>query len=187
MGMIIGITGTIGAGKGAVVAYLVREKGFTHYSARAFFAEKMEGAGIPIDRDNMIVFANALRSEHGPRYVFDELWKRACASEKSAVIESIRAIGEAEALKEQGGILLSIDADQKIRYERIHGRASALDNVTFEEFAEQEAREMHSNDVHNQNIAAVMHMADFTIINNDSLSDLHSQIEAILENLTSTK
>jgi dephospho-CoA kinase len=33
--MIIGITGTDGAGKGAVVDYLVAQKGFTHYSGRA--------------------------------------------------------------------------------------------------------------------------------------------------------
>ncbi len=144
----------------------------------------MEAAGIPIDRDSMIVFANTLRATHGPRYVFDELWKRARASEKSAVIESIRAIGEAEALKEQGGILLSVDADQKIRYERIHGRASVLDNVTFEEFKAQEAREMHSDDVNNQNIAAVMDMADFTIMNNESRNDLHARIDAILETLS---
>ena len=31
---IVGITGTLGAGKGTVVEYLTQQKGFKHYSAR---------------------------------------------------------------------------------------------------------------------------------------------------------
>ncbi len=181
--MIIGITGSFGAGKGEVVAYLVREKGFTHYSARNFFAEQMTEAGIAINRDTMIDFANELRRVHGPRYVFDELFKKAQATSTPSVIESIRAVGEAEALKEQGGVLLSIDADQKVRYERIHGRGSALDQVTFDEFKAQEAREMHSDDPNKQNIRAVMNRADFTLQNNGTLDELHAQIEEVLTSL----
>lgn len=182
--MIIGITGTPGAGKGAVVEFLVREKGFTHYSARNFFAEQMERSGIQIDRDSMTAFANELRLKFGGRFVFDELYRRASESDTPAVIESIRSLGEAEALKEQGGILISIDADQNIRYERIHGRASALDKVTQEEFQQQEAREMRSDALHKQNIEKVMEMADFTIKNSTSKEDLFRQIEEILEKIS---
>ena len=39
--MIIGITGTDGSGKGTVVDYLVEQKGFKHYSARAIFEEEI--------------------------------------------------------------------------------------------------------------------------------------------------
>jgi dephospho-CoA kinase len=179
--MIIGITGTPGAGKGAVVDYLVKEKSFTHYSARNFFAEKMQEQGIEINRDTMIDFANNLRKEFGPRYVFDELYKRAQAQGGNVVIESIRAIGEATALQEKGGSLLSIDANPVLRYERIHGRGSALDKVTVEEFMHQQEREMHSEDSNNQNIAKVMEMADYTIENNQSLNTLHADIEKFLE------
>lgn len=177
---IIGITGTVGAGKGAAVSYLLKEKGFTHYSARNLFAEKMSEAGIAINRDTMIDFANELRKTYGPRYVFDELFKRAQNSRTPAVIESIRAVGEAEALKERGGVLIAIDAEQTTRYERIHGRRSALDLVTFEEFQAQEEREMHSDDPNKQNISAVIKMADYTLQNNGTLDELHAQIEEVL-------
>lgn len=178
---IIGITGTIGAGKGAVVAYLVREKGFVHYSARAFFAEKMEAAGMAIDRDTMVAFANELRAQHGPQYVFETLFARAKDSKMPTIIESIRTVGEAMALKEKGGILLAIDADEVLRYGRIHGRASALDRVTFEEFKMQEAREMQSDDPNKQNIGAVMRMADHVIQNDGTMQELHQKIEKFLE------
>ena len=39
---IIGITGTIGAGKGTIVDYLVKEKGYVHYSVREFLAEEVD-------------------------------------------------------------------------------------------------------------------------------------------------
>jgi dephospho-CoA kinase len=177
--MIVGITGTFGAGKGAVVSYLVSKKDFVHYSARKFFAEEMEKQGIPITRDTMIEFANKLRIEKGPRCLFDTLYEKALVHGASAVIESIRTVAEAEALKERGGILLAVDADQKTRYARIHGRGSALDQVTFEEFKRQEALEMHSEDPHKQNISAVMQMADATILNNGSLAALHREIENV--------
>ena len=175
--MIVGITGTFGAGKGAVVSYLVAKKGFVHYSARKFFAEEMEKQNIPITRDTMIEFANTLRIQHGPRCLFDTLYEKAQAHGASAVIESIRTVAEAEALKERGGILLAVDANQKTRYARIHGRGSALDQVTFAEFQRQESLEMHSDDPHKQNISAVMQMADVTIQNDGTLAALHSEIE----------
>ena len=39
--LIIGITGTLGAGKGTVVEYLVEKKGFDHYSVRAFLLKEI--------------------------------------------------------------------------------------------------------------------------------------------------
>lgn len=179
--MIIGITGTLGAGKGAVVEYLVKEKGFYHSSARDLFAEGMEKEGTPINRDNMIVFANNLRKTHGPDYVFEELFKRASTHGEHAVIESLRTIGEAEALKRhEGACLIAVDADQALRFERIHGRKSALDEVTFDEFKRQEETEMHSDEPHKQNIQGVIERADFRIMNNGTLEELHAEIERVL-------
>ncbi len=178
--MIIGITGTLGAGKGAAVSYLVREKGFTHYSARDFLAEEMEKEGIAINRDTMVAYANTLREKYGPGYIFEELYRRAEKTHTPSVIESIRTVGEAEALKNAGGILLAIDADQEKRYTRIHGRGSALDNVSFEEFQEQEKREMHSDNPHKQNIAKVMEMADVIVQNNGTLTNLYQTLEKVI-------
>ena len=40
--VIIGITGTLGAGKGTIVDYLKEERGFLHFSARQFIIEEIE-------------------------------------------------------------------------------------------------------------------------------------------------
>ena len=181
--MIIGITGTLGAGKGTVVKYLVEQKGFKHLSARAFFQEQMEKDGIPVNRDTMIEFANGLRAKHGADYVFRELFKKAEAMGGDVVIESLRTVGEAKALKEnEGALLLAVDADQNLRFERIHGRGSPLDQVTFEKFVEQENTEMSSVDEHKQNIATVMDMADHTIYNDNDTEMLYKNVGEFLKN-----
>ena len=43
--IIIGITGTLGAGKGTIVDYLVQEKGFKHYSVRNYLIKEIEKGG----------------------------------------------------------------------------------------------------------------------------------------------
>lgn len=180
--MIIGITGTLGAGKGTVVKYLVERQGFHHLSARALFQELMEQEGVAVDRDSMVAFANDLRAKHGADFVVRELSKKAQEIGGDVVIESIRTVGEVETLREfEGSLLLAVDADQQLRYERIHGRGSPLDHVTFEKFVEQENTEMRSDDPNKQNIAAVMNMADHTIYNDNDTEALFRHVEEFLK------
>ena len=59
---IIGITGTIGAGKGTIVDYLVKEKGYVHYSVREFLAEEVKRRGLEVNRDTLTEVGNDLRA-----------------------------------------------------------------------------------------------------------------------------
>lgn len=180
--MIIGITGTDGAGKGTVVDYLVSTKGFIHYHGRKLFIEEIVRQGLENNRANMRVVANELRSKHGNDVIVKLFLGQAKErGDKDVIIDSIRAVAEAETLKTQGGILLSVDADKKIRYERIQARASSSDDVTFEEFIELEEREMNDPDPHGMQKAKVMAMADYTIENNTSTDDLYTQVEVFLK------
>ena len=43
--IIIGITGTLGAGKGTIVDYLCKKRGFLHYSVREFLVEEIKNRG----------------------------------------------------------------------------------------------------------------------------------------------
>ena len=179
--MILGITGTDGAGKGTVVDYLVQGKNFTHYSARAIWEEEIARRGMENNRANMRIVANDLRAKHGYDYsVTYYLEKIAEEKPVHAVIESQRAIAEVETLKKNGGVLLTVDADPKVRYERIVKRGSATDNVSFERFQELEAVEMDDPDPAGMQKAAVIQMADYTLTNDGTLEDLHAQIDEVL-------
>lgn len=181
--MIIGITGTLGAGKGTVVKNL-KKKGFEHYSVREFLINEIKKRGLPLNRDSMVSVANQLRELNGPSYIVEKLYEKA-SSEDYAIIESIRTAGEAEKIRELGGILLAVDADPEIRYTRILARQSETDNIGFEKFLEDEKREMFSANPNEQNLSACKNMADYIIYNDKTIDFLDKQVNMILEKIIS--
>jgi dephospho-CoA kinase len=182
--IVIGITGTLGAGKGTIVEFLVEKKGFAHYSVRAYLIEEIERRRMPVNRDSMVVVANDLRKRNTPSFVTDELYKRALESGKNCVIESIRTPGEVESLRSKGRFFLfAVDAEPKVRYERIFARNSETDNIDYETFLENEKREMDANDPNKQNLRRCIEMADFVFVNEGSIQSLNDQVESVLEEI----
>jgi dephospho-CoA kinase len=180
--IIIGITGTLGAGKGTIVDYLVEKKGFSHYSVRAFLLKEIRKRGLPENRDSMVNLANELRSKYGPSFVTDQLYVEAVRSGKNCIIESIRTPGEIESLRKKGNFyLFAINADPVIRYDRIIMRQSETDQIPFTTFLENEAREMDTTDPNKQNLRKCISNADFLFENNGSREELILQVENILQ------
>jgi len=178
--MIIGITGTDGAGKGTVVRCLVA-RGFTHYSARDFIVAEIERQGLPVSRNQMRLTANQLRATRGNEYVIKQAYEKAVASGQArVVIESIRALAEARYLQEKGGVLLSVDADQRVRFERIQARRSASDQVDFTTFAAHEELEKNDPDPHGMQKAKAMALADYTIKNDGTIEELRAKVGEFL-------
>jgi dephospho-CoA kinase len=182
--LIIGITGTLGAGKGTIVDYLVQKKGFVHFSVRAFIAEEINKRGMAVDRDSMVIVANDLRKNNSPSYITDCLYEKAMKTGKNSIIESIRTPGEVFSLRTKGRFyLLAIDADPEIRYKRISLRNSETDNISFKTFIENEKREMNSSDPNAQNIKKCMDLADFKLWNNGTPEQLNHQVEEVLKEI----
>jgi dephospho-CoA kinase len=177
--MILGITGTNGAGKGTVVEHL-KEKGFAHYSASGFITEEVVRRGLPVNRTSMQEVGIDLRRIHGPAYLVETLYLKAIQEGGDAIIESIREAAGAAFLKERRAFLVTVDADRRIRYERAILRGSAKDTVTFEQFCEQEDRELDARSEFGMQIRSVMALADYVIHNDGTLKELHLQVDAML-------
>lgn len=178
--MIIGITGTNGAGKGTVVDYLVKEKGFAHCSIRGFLTEEVLRRGMELNRTSMMIVGNDLRAKFGPGYLTEQLLAQAQAA-GNAIIESIRTVGEADYLKSHGARMWAVDADRTLRYERVCKRWSETDRLSYEQFVHEEDREFNNPDPTRQSIGKVMKLADEVFTNNGTQDELYQQVEAALK------
>lgn len=182
--MILGLTGSFAAGKGTVVDYLVEKKGFSHYSTSGVIREEIVARGLPLERDSYIAVGNDLRAQFGPTHLVDVCYARAQEAGGSAIIESLRAVAEVHEIKKLGGVVIGVDADPHIRYERAFTRASEKDNVPFEKWVAQEQAESNPEDETKQDIFGALHESDYVLTNNTSLEELQKQIEAILSTIT---
>ena len=104
--MIIGIAGTLGAGKGTVVEYL-KEKGFVHYSTSGMFKAILESQNQTANREAYTWLGDAFRNL-GPAVPIQVQYEIAKHDTASVIIESIHDVPESEFLKKEGNKLLKI-------------------------------------------------------------------------------
>jgi dCMP deaminase len=182
--MIIGITGTYASGKGTIVEIL-KERGFKHYSVREFLINELKKRNLPINRDSMIKIGNELRRENSPSYIAEELYSLAMKNGGDAIIESLRTPGEVKALRDKKDFFLfSVDAPQKIRYDRAIERKSESDKITFQEFVLQEKKEMSSNDPNEQNLSACKMLSNYYFENDGTIEKLKEKVNVALEDIS---
>lgn len=179
--MIIGVTGTLGAGKGSVVKYLIEQKGFHYLSVTGFMKELAESRGIAPDRMTYHDIANEHRAQGHTRLqeaVMEHGHKKGITD--NYVIEAQHTPEEVHFIQSKGGIVIGVDADIRIRYDRIAKRGHDKDNTTFEAFKAHEELEMHPKDGSTNNLRGAIAAADFHIRNDGTLEDLHARIDVIL-------
>lgn len=175
--MIVGIAGTLGAGKGTVVEYL-KEKGFGHYSVSGYMGEILAERGLPKTREHLSALADELAREYEGG-ILEVMYNKAQQdSVSNYILESIHRVSEADYVRSVGGFVLTIDADVRTRYERTQTRQEGeKDAVTFEEFLAAIEREEKGQGSGLPNINQVMQSADHKLTNDGTLDELHAQIE----------
>lgn len=181
---IIGIAGTNGAGKDSIGAMLAERHGFLFVSGSEMLREECRKRGLPVQRENLRMISAEWRRTYGLGVLVDralELAKK--GNYKGLATGPMRNVGEAQRAKELGGILVWVDADPKIRYERAVSRSrSEEDNKTFEQFlAEEEVEMRQSGDEATLNMLGVKNICDFSLENNgDDIEAFKDEAEKVL-------
>lgn len=173
---IIGISGTHGAGKDTLAALRAEKENALHVTVSDILRQQLREDGVPTERENLIELSRRWREESGDygilatKTIQRYIGEKALYDYNGLSVVSLRHPEEVKRVKEFGGRILWVDADPKLRYERISGaqRGRTEDNKTFEEFVEEEARELappEGTSAASVNLGAVRPLADEVIIN----------------------
>lgn len=181
--MIIGIAGTLGAGKGTVVEYL-KAKGFAHYSASSILRELVKEKGLPGTRENLSHLAEELLVDHSGGILNKALERAELDGAKDFILEAIHRMSEADFVRSAGGKILGVDADIHIRFERSVARKDGeKDDVTFEQFKEHSEREDEGRRSLSSHIRSVIETADVVLLNNGTVEELYTEADHALQKL----
>jgi len=183
---IIGIAGTNGAGKDTVGRILAERHGYLFVSVTDVLRAEIKRRNEPVDREHLRDLSAELRREFGYGVLIDravDAYKSAMATGtyKGMAIASLRNPYEVDRVHELGGVVWWVDADPRLRFDRIQRNASTRarsgeDEKTYEEFLAEEAAEMHTTgDAATLNMAAVSDKSDFMLQNGGNEMDLLEQ------------
>ncbi|MFA6994948.1 MAG: AAA family ATPase [Patescibacteria group bacterium] len=180
--IILGFTGPMASGKGICKKYLEEKYGAKGFRFSTIMREILERLNLEINRLNMVNISTCLRQTFG-----EDLFAKTMAgdiknsNEKLIVVEGIRRLADIEYLKKIPGFhLISVDADIKIRHERLVERNENVGDTekTLEQFT-RDHLEMETE----ISIPSVMAEAELNLNNDGSLDELHKQIDLIMAKL----
>ncbi|MCC7571346.1 AAA family ATPase [Candidatus Micrarchaeota archaeon] len=187
--MIIGIVGYNLSGKDTA-AEILEKMGFTHYSLSNIIRDELKKEGKELTRENLIKKGVELREEFGIEVLADritETIKQDIKNQKQDfVITSIRHPTTIKLLRERFSNfrVLHVEADEKIRYQRLIGRnRGEKDASNFEEFIRIENLERKNTDPNKQSIQDCVEVADYIIINEETIEELKYDVQKLVEQI----
>jgi len=177
---IIGLTGEIGSGKDTFCGYA--KQNYQNVFVLRFSDALTDVLKIFFDavkREDQQWLGSSLRERFGTDILVKALIKKANSiSEGIVILNGVRAESEAQAIKDAGGKIIYITAEQKTRWERVKIRGEkADDNVPWEKFVEMGKA---STELQIPGIGA---KADFKIENNGTKELFYQEIKKIIDSI----
>ncbi len=176
---VIGLTGSIGAGKGEVGKYLASKYGYVQLTIGDVVRDYLREHGMEITRDNSVRVSEEMRQKYGVTYwvqkVVDKILKEGY---DKVVVDGVRLPTDDKLLRDSFGkdyILIKVDADPSIRFERLKKRARPGFPKTLEEFKFHEQRE---NKVFK--LDQTFKLADAVVDNSTTLEELYKRVDELL-------
>lgn len=180
--IILGLTGMICSGKGEASAYLVSHHGFKSSSFSDRIREELSKRGEEITRDSLQRVGGEMRQEFGPEVLAKRTLEHVLEQGGGrAVVDTIRSVEEANFLKQNPNFyLVHVDAEDKVRFERIKSRNRENDPKTWEDFQKAQERD---DKAEGRSMRECFKLADFTILNNGKPEDMYEELDKLLQKL----
>lgn len=176
---ILVLTGLIASGKDASKKYIEEKYHAKSYRFSTILRDVLDRLNIPTSRENLMALSTWSRQTFG-----EDLLAKAMARDVSQsddpliIVDGARRLVDIKYLQELEGFhLISVDADPKLRYERMIARNENPGEAekSYQEFLDDHEKETEAT------IPEIMKAAEFSINNNGSLEELYNQIDKILE------
>lgn len=187
---IIGLAGTNGSGKDTVGHILADKHGYLFISVTELLRAEAERRGLPVERKVLRTISAEWRRQSDLGVLVDKAiaeYEKNKGDYVGLVIASLRNPGEADRIHTLGGTMVWVDADPRVRYNRVQANASKRgrageDVKTFEQFQAEEAAEMQqSGDNATLNMTAVKARCDLFLQNDsDDIDDFQAAIKKTL-------
>jgi len=184
--LIIGIVSTIAAGRTTAISHLTERYGFAWFSLADILKSEAIKQGVSTLRPSLQDFGNSMREVYGDSYLAMKLrtskkWQM--NKNGLVLVDSFKNVGEAiEFRKQRRFTLISIDAPQNLRWERVESRRRQGDPVLHKEFIEQDAvdRGAGNESIHAQETERLMKSADYNIINDGTITDFVRKLDEVV-------
>jgi len=182
--LILGLAGTAGSGKDTVADMICELFDGHNFNTSEYvravtrFVYNLDHDVNPI-RDQLFEVATVLRELNQASTVKMGILQADHIDADVQVISGLRSVGEADAVRAAGGLIVGVDANPEIRHQRIQDRLrDAEAERTYEEFLRQD--EYENKGVEDtgpmRGIRSIIDEADIVIANEGTLEDLKQQI-----------
>lgn len=179
MKVVVGLVGKIASGKTTVAQHLIEEHGAKVLRLSDTLSDCLDRLNLEKTRSNYQTLSEILRNSFG-QDVISKSVKRDIEDMDAEIIiiEGVRRPSDIECLKEmypESFFLINIEADAKLRYQRLSERNEKLDDSTktWNDFL------CDDNAESERAIGKIASTADFRIDNNDDTSYLYEKIKNI--------
>lgn len=176
--IILGFVGPLSSGKEEAKKYLEKNYSAGTHRFSIMLRDILKRLYLPITRENMQDLSLDLRNRFGSdtlaRVIAEDVKND---THEIIVVDGVRRLDDIDKLKDVPGFsLVAIDADPKIRYERLIIRNENADDSqkTYKDFLIDGQREAELE------IPKVMAAAPYTINNNGTFDELYKQIDEII-------
>lgn len=179
---ILAVVGMSGSGKSVVVDYLTK-KGVPKVYFGGMILKEMEKRGIERTASSEREFREQIRRDEGNDWVVNQVISETRdlidAGQKRIVLDGVYSWTEYKILKHEfpGELtFVAVVVDKKMRFKRVGARVERPFNT-------EEIQERDKTEIENLEKGGPIVAADYYVLNNGSIEDLHDRVDEILQEI----